>query len=128
VIGAYGRQYLILAGFGLTIIGLLLAAAAVHSASPAMALISSLILGAAYGCTQVFGLLEVHRIADPARLGGLTAIYQALTYVGFAASFVLAVLAPMGSPVHLLLCVTLLAAATLGWLMWAQRRVDTDIR
>ncbi|MBU3067075.1 hypothetical protein KO481_36840 [Nocardia sp. NEAU-G5] len=47
----------------------------------------------------------------------------ALTYVGFAASFVLAVLAPLGGPTRLLLYVTALAAACPAWLMWAQQRV-----
>ncbi len=123
-IDAYGRQYLILTAFVLTIIGMLLAIESVHLSSPVLALISALVLGAAYGCAQVCGLMEVQSIADPARLGGLTSVYQALTYIGFTASFILAVLAPLGSPVRLLIYVTILAALSLVWLIWAQRVVD----
>ncbi|MBY8863528.1 MFS transporter [Nocardia sp. CA2R105] len=126
-IAAHGRQYLILTGFSLVVAGLLLAVAAVRFASPTVALISSLVLGVAYGCLQVCGLLEVQSIADPARLGGLTAVYQALTYIGFAASFVLALLAPWGTPVQLLLYTALLAALCFGWLIRAQRVLDPKV-
>ncbi|MFF0494399.1 MFS transporter [Nocardia sp. NPDC003482] len=126
-IAAHGRQYLILTGFSLTVVGLLLAAAAVRFTSPVTALVSSLVLGVAYGCLQVCGLLEVQSIADPARLGGLTAVYQALTYVGFAASFVLALLAPLGSPVRLLLYTAAVAALFFVWLIRAQRVLDPKV-
>ncbi len=125
-IDAHGRQYLILTSFVLTIIGMLFAVGSVHWFSPSLALIGALILGAAYGCAQVCGLMEVQAIADPARLGGLTSVYQALTYIGFTASFILAVLAPLGSPTRLLIYVTVLAAIFLAWLIWAQRVVDGE--
>lgn len=123
-IDRHGRQYLISTAFVLTIIGMLFAVESVHAVSPALALISALVLGAAYGCAQVCGLMEVQSIADPARLGGLTSVYQALTYIGFTASFILAVLAPLGTPVQLLISVTILSAVFLVWLIWAQRVVD----
>ena len=51
-------------------------------------------LGIAYGVLLVSGLQEVQRIARPDDLGGLTAVYYALTYLGFFVPLVLAALTP----------------------------------
>jgi MFS family permease len=58
---------------------------------------SAIVLGSAYGITLVAGLIEAQRIADPSTLAGLTAAYYALTYLGFAAPYLLALGAHVAS-------------------------------
>ncbi|HEX4223947.1 MAG TPA: MFS transporter [Pseudonocardiaceae bacterium] len=94
---------------GIVVLGLLVSVAAVGR--PALVVVAALVLGAGYGACQVCGLLEVQRIAGPAELAGLTAIYQAISYLGFAAPFLLTLLAPSVG----LLIVAALAALTLLW-------------
>jgi hypothetical protein len=77
--------------------------------------LASFLLGAGYGCAQVYGLLEVQRLARPDHLAGLTAIYQALTYIGFAASYPLAALGEFVAASVLLVVVAGLALLTLLW-------------
>jgi Major Facilitator Superfamily len=97
----------------INVAGLLIAALAAALIQPAIALLAALTLGAGYGCLQVYGLLEVQRLARPDHLAGLTAIYQALGYIGFTASYPLAALATYASPATLLTWVAALAALTL---------------
>jgi phosphatidylglycerophosphate synthase len=66
----------------------------------------------------VCGLLEVQRIADPTNLGRLTAIFQAVAYLGFGAPYLLAVLESWWSKTVLLLAVAVLAVLTLAWTTW----------
>lgn len=99
----------------IVLLGLLVSALAADLAQPAFVVVSALVLGAGYGACLVCGLLEVQRIAGPAELAGLTAIYQAISYLGFAAPFLLAALAPIVAPSLLLLIVAALAALTLLW-------------
>jgi MFS family permease len=64
----------------------------------------AVVLGCAYGICLVAGLIEVQQIADATGLARLTAAYYALTYVGFAAPFVLALAAHLAPyPVLLLI-------------------------
>lgn len=46
-------------------------------------LIVALILGVGYGACLITGLTEVQRLAGPDDLGGLTAIFYTVTYLGF---------------------------------------------
>jgi MFS family permease len=55
---------------------------------------AAVVLGTAYGIMMVSGLREVQRIAPPEQLGALTAVFYALTYVGFFVPFVIALLEP----------------------------------
>lgn len=55
-------------------------------------LVAAVVLGAGYGIALVAGLSEVQRIAQPTDLAGLTAVYYALTYLGFAVPATLAYL------------------------------------
>ncbi len=48
-----------------------------------VALLAAAVLGCGYGMSLIGGLLEVQRIAGPDDLGGLTAVFYALTYIGF---------------------------------------------
>jgi MFS family permease len=108
-------------GLGALVVGLLVAAGATALGSPLLAVPAALVLGVAYGLSLVAGLLEVQRMAEPAQLGGLTAVYYTLTYVGFALPVVLAALTGLvGYPV-LLIGVALLAAFSLAVVAWTGR-------
>lgn len=108
-------------GLAALVAGLLVAAGAAALGSPLLAVPASVVLGAAYGLMLVAGLLEVQRMAEPAQLGGLTAVYYALTYVGFVLPVALAALAGVvGYPV-LLVGVALLAALSLAVVAWTGR-------
>ncbi len=109
------RPQLLATAAVLNVGGLLIAALAAALVQPELALLAALVLGAGYGCLQVYALLEVQRLARPDHLAGLTAIYQALGYVGFMASYPLAALGSVASPAVLLLWVAMLAALTLAW-------------
>lgn len=63
--------------------GLLMAIAAAVTHSIPVGLLAAAILGCGYGMALIGGLLEVQRIAGPDDLGGLTAVFYALTYIGF---------------------------------------------
>jgi predicted MFS family arabinose efflux permease len=93
--------------------GLLVAALAAATTDPVLALAASAVLGAGYGCCQVCGLTEVQRIADPGNLAGLTAAYQAISYLGLAAAVPLAAVDRVVPPTVLLLGLAALAALTL---------------
>lgn len=95
--------------------GLLLAALAAALVRPSLVVVAALVLGAGYGCCQVFGLTEVQRMARPEHLAGLTAAYQAVSYVGLALPFPLAAAGRFAPPGALLLVVAGLAALTLAW-------------
>lgn len=56
---------------------------------------TAMILGTAYGIMMVSGLREVQRIAAPEELGSLTAVFYALTYLGFFMPFAIALIAPL---------------------------------
>lgn len=55
---------------------------------------TAMVLGTAYGIMMVSGLREVQRIAGPGELGSLTAVFYALTYLGFFMPFVVSLIAP----------------------------------
>lgn len=100
--------------------GLLLAAAAAALSDSVVVVGAALVLGAGYGCCQVRGLVEVQQLARPDELAALTATYQAISYIGFAAPFLLAAAQPYVPPSLLLTVGALLAAATLAWIKEAR--------
>jgi MFS family permease len=71
----------------------------------------AIVLGSAYGLCLVAGLVEIHRLADDRTLAGLTATYYALTYLGFAAPYLIVLAAQVASYAILL---TVAAALALG--------------
>ncbi|MCU1661706.1 MAG: hypothetical protein QOI36_338 [Pseudonocardiales bacterium] len=101
-------------GLAAMVAGILLAAGAAALGSPALAVPTSAVLGGAYGLCLVAGLLEVQRMAAPEHLGGLTAVYYTLTYVGFVIPVVLAALTPLAGYPVLLLGPALLALLSLA--------------
>lgn len=110
-----GTSRLIFVSLAIVVAGLLVSAAAAATGQPAVVVVATLVLGAGYGACQVCGLLEIQRLARPSSLAGLTAIYQAVSYLGFALPFLLAAAAPAIPAARLLLVVAALAVITLGW-------------
>ncbi|GLY72763.1 MFS transporter [Actinoallomurus iriomotensis] len=106
----------------LVVAGLLVAALAAAVVRPWLVVVAALVLGAGYGCCQVCGLTEVQRLARPEHLAGLTAAYQAVSYVGLVLPFPLAAAGRLASPGVLLLVVAGLAAVTLAWTAPRARR------
>ncbi|WP_158550716.1 MFS transporter [Geodermatophilus sp. TF02-6] len=104
------------AALGLTaaVAGMLCAATAAALTSPVLVVVAAGVLGSAYGLGLVAGLVETQRIAPPRELAGLTAVYYALTYVGFAAPVVLAGLSLLAPYAVLLSALAVAAAATLA--------------
>jgi drug/metabolite transporter (DMT)-like permease len=93
----------LLAGLAATLAGLGLAALGAALGNWPLALPADVLLGAGYGLCLVSGLLEVQALAAPAELASLTAIFYALTYVGFAAPLFIAELEHLMRPAVVLL-------------------------
>ncbi|MGH3764564.1 MAG: MFS transporter [Pseudonocardiaceae bacterium] len=110
-----GSARLVSASLAIVVAGLLVSAAAAATGQPALVVVAILVLGAGYGACQVCGLQEIQRLAKPESRAGLTAVYQAVSYLGFALPFLLAAAAPVAPAPVLLLVVAGLAAVTLGW-------------
>ncbi|GHF06089.1 MFS transporter [Amycolatopsis deserti] len=94
------RAVLLPALIGLAAIGagMLLGLAAAVSAQPAVALLADAVLGCGYGLCVTFGLTEIARIAPPEGLARLASVWWALTYVGFCAPYVFALLTEVTTP------------------------------
>jgi MFS family permease len=85
---------------------------------------SAIVLGSAYGLCLVAGLVEVQRLAPPRALAGLTAIFYAFTYLGFAAPFLLALAAHLASYAVLFAIMAALALATAGYVTLRTAQLD----
>jgi Major Facilitator Superfamily len=111
------------AGVGLVVLaaGLGLAALTAAAQSTWLLVPTAVLLGCAYGIGLVAGLVEVQRIADPAALASLTAVFYALSYLGFAAPFLFALGAHLAAYATLLTASALLALAT-AWLIASPSR------
>ncbi len=72
----------------------------------------AIVLGSAYGLCLVAGLVEIQRLADQGALARLTAAYYALTYLGFAAPYLLALGSHLASYSILLAITAALAMST----------------
>jgi len=103
-----------IAGLGAVCAGVLLGALAAHQQSWPLVIPAAMLLGCGYGLCLVSGLLEIQRLANPQDLASLTAIYYALTYVGFAAPIVLAELTRLTSAPTLLLATAGLLLLTIA--------------
>ncbi len=92
--------------------GLGLGAYTAHAQEVWLLVPCAMVLGCAYGLCLVGGLVEVQRMAAPDGLARLTAHYYALTYLGFAAPYLLALGAHFASYAALLSAASALALAT----------------
>jgi len=81
----------------------------------------ALVLGAAYGLCLIAGLLEVQQLAGPGSLAALTAVYYALTYLGFGVPYLLALASGLATYPVLLLLTAALALATTAQVQRASR-------
>jgi MFS family permease len=79
-------------------VGLLLGAAAVSRHMPALLLAVAPLLGAAYGVCMTSGIQSVQRLARPEARGGVMGLFYLLTYVGFAAPYLLALATRIVTP------------------------------
>jgi len=92
--------------------GMVLAAVAAQEDRTWMLVPCGVVFGSAYGLCLVAGLSEVQRIADENAVAGLTAAFYALTYLGFAVPYLLALAAHLTSYTVLFLVTGGLALAT----------------
>ncbi len=92
--------------------GLALGAATAQDGAVWLLVPCAIVLGSAYGLCLVAGLVEIQRIADRRGLAGLTAMYYALAYLGFAAPYLIVLAAHLASYATLLLIAAALALAT----------------
>jgi MFS family permease len=104
-------------GLGLGVAGLALATVAVTTAGAVLLVIVTLLLGCAYGLCLTAGLRMVETLSAPGERGALTGIYYALTYVGFAAPYLLAAVASWTEWTVALGAAAILAALTAAWLL-----------
>jgi MFS family permease len=109
-------------GLGVMVAGLALSAFTAHEQLTWLLLPSSIVLGIGYGLCLVAGLVEVQRLAHPDALAGLTAIFYVLTYIGFAAPYLLALAAHLTGYATLLLITAGLALVTALWIRLQGRR------
>jgi MFS family permease len=79
-------------------VGLLLSAWAVAKHLPALLLIVAPLLGGAYGVCMTSGIQSVQRLARPEARGGVMGLFYLLTYVGFAAPYLLALATRVVTP------------------------------
>ncbi|HZQ66544.1 MAG TPA: MFS transporter [Gaiellaceae bacterium] len=121
--GARGNRA---ATVGLVVLAAGLALGAVAAADRATWMLAptSLVLGCAYGLCLVAGLVEVQRLADRRVLAAATATYYTLTYLGFAAPFLLTLAAPLAGYPALLAALAGLALVTGGLVTRRSRRFE----
>jgi MFS family permease len=115
-------------GLTAVVLGLCCAAGAAALAAPWLVAVAAVVLGSGYGCCLVSGLLQTQRIAPAGELAGLTAVYYALTYVGFAAPVLLAMLAKLLPYAVLFLGMAVLAALALTIAVTGPRREPVSAR
>jgi len=99
-------------GLSIAVAGLALAALTAQEHRLWLLVPSAIVLGGAYGVCLVAGLVEVQRLADETALAGVTAVYYSLTYLGFAAPYLLALAAHLASYALLLIILAALALLT----------------
>lgn len=85
-----------LAGLAAAMAGTLLGVLALTLDSHLVLLLAGFVLGTAYGLCLVSGLRETERLAPADERGATIAVYYVLTYVGFAAPYVLGALSGAG--------------------------------
>ncbi|MFF2557575.1 MFS transporter [Nocardia sp. NPDC058058] len=76
----------------LVIAGMVLAAAASGALTLWLTIATAAVLGMGFGIGLVAGLLEIERMAGPEDLAGLTAVFYAVSYLGFGVPAVMAML------------------------------------
>ncbi|PPG31320.1 MFS transporter [Pseudoclavibacter sp. RFBB5] len=109
-------------GLGLLAVGALIVAANVAVQSPLLACAAGVLLGGAYGICMLTGLVEVQAMAGSRNLAGITGLYYALTYIGFALPAILSALAPTFGMTSLLVTVAVVASGCAALVASSVRR------
>jgi MFS family permease len=111
------------AGLLFAITGIVIGILALTQDSRLLVLLAAPVFGAGYGFCLVSGLRETERLSHPDERGATVAIFYALTYLGFAAPYLLGLLASTGLDVRGALAVAAGAGcASLAILAAALRR------
>jgi Major Facilitator Superfamily len=103
-------------GLAVGAVGVAIGAITVATQTPILLLVVAPVMGAAYGVCMTGGLHMVQRLARPDARGGITGLFYVLTYVGFAAPWLLAMAGRFVAPAIALwvtAAVTTLVAITL---------------
>jgi hypothetical protein len=106
-----GRNRAAAAGLLVLTVGLVLGAVTAQRRDVWLLVPSAIVLGCAFGMCLVAGLVEVQRLAAANAAAGLTAVFYALTYLGFAAPYLIVLGSHVASYAVLL---TVTAALALG--------------
>ena len=109
-------------GLGVGTLGLGCAVVAVSGGAASLAFPAAALMGVGYGLGMTAGLRRITELSPPDRLGGLTGIYFALTYVGFAAPLLIALADRAFEPVSVLCACTGLSLASTLWIAAVWRR------
>ncbi len=99
-------------GLGFGTLGCLLGAYVVSAHVASLLLLVAPVLGVGYGVCMTSGLRNVELLAKPETRGGLTGLYYVLTYVGFAAPYILAKLTRSIDPATTLVGIAVLSSVT----------------
>ncbi|HEX3647443.1 MAG TPA: MFS transporter [Pseudonocardiaceae bacterium] len=110
-------------GIGLAATGFVLGAVTIHWSVSALLVPTAIVLGACYGMLLVAGLSTVERLAAPADLASVTAVFYCLTYVGFATPYVVTAVEVHVSPALVFLIAAVAAALTVPLAALAQYRL-----
>jgi MFS family permease len=101
--------------------GLLTGALAATIDAPALLIPAAPLLGAGYGICMTSGLRLLEAVAPPETRGGLTGVYYVLTYLGFAAPWLLALAVRFVPPAFVLGWAGVHAALTAVWFLFLHR-------
>ena len=117
-----GATSTVLLGVTAGVVGFVLATAAAATGAAVLTVLAALGLGAAYGLVLVGGLTTVEEVAEPADLATVTAVFYALTYLGFAAPYLGTLLLRVLDPVPAMLLLAGVLAATVPLVLSARPR------
>ncbi len=108
--------------------GMLVAATAASTEWVPLLFVTALILGSAYGLLLVSGLKLVQAVAPPQHAAMATAVFYALTYVGFAAPVIIPALGGIWSPTVVLVGMAVLGALSLAatFVAWPRRVLELE--
>jgi MFS family permease len=119
-----GSRLAAIAGLLAFVAGALVGALAASEHDSWLLIPTSVLFGGAYGLCLVAGLADVQQLADAQAQAGLTAVFYALMYVGFAAPYLISLVAAVVSYSSLLLFTAVLAFATVIQIAYASAARD----
>ncbi|MGW5060413.1 MFS transporter [Streptomyces sp. NPDC004096] len=98
-------------GLAAGIAGFLLGAVTIRLHDPMVLIPAAITLGACYGMLMVAGLSRVEALAAPNELAGAAAVFYCLSYLGFAAPYLVTAVGHWVPPAVLLVCAACVVAA-----------------